>query len=461
MTDSCNYDSFGRLTRVVRSAVAGREAISDLASNPENALLPYGNGKSYGDSCHNNQGVLADMASMNRILGFDPNTGIIDVEPGVMLHTIIDLVAPHGWFLPVTPGTRFVTLGGAIANDVHGKNHHRQGTLGCHVEAITLLRSTGVFHLSAAENADLFSATIGGMGLTGIITHARLKLMRVGSPDVIETRMPFTSLSQYFERAEAEDEANEYAVAWLDQLNGERGVLMSANQADGGEFTPCAHKPKISVPFDLPFNALNGWSLRAFNSLFFAAKSRGAGKPQRASWQSYFYPLDAVGNWNRLYGPRGLFQHQSVIPFDAAEEAVPALLQASRAAGEASFLTVLKRFGAVESPGLLSFPTPGYTLTLDFPNRGASTLALLDRLDAITLGAGGRINPYKDARMAANTFKRGFPQWVTLEALRDPVIMSDFWRRTVLNHSDEEQVSRSGNRSHLNEKVKQSLTEVS
>lgn len=456
-----NHGSFGRLSRVKRQAVSGTQAIAQIAGHADAGLLPFGNGKSYGDSCHNDSGLLAGMRSMNRIILFDPKTGVLEAEPGVMLHDIIDCVAAHGWFLPVTPGTRFVTLGGAVANDVHGKNHHRRGTLGGHIEALTLVRSDGVFQLSPRENPELFAATIGGMGLTGIITHIRLKMMRVASPDVIETRTPFQSLAEYFERAQAEDEANEYAVAWLDQLHGERGVLMTANHAGEGEFVSGSHKPKLSVPFDLPFNALNAWSLRAFNSVFYAAKSRGAGTPQRASWQSYFYPLDAVGNWNRLYGPRGLFQHQSVIPFDAAEEAVPELLQASRAAGEASFLTVLKRFGAVKSPGLLSFPKPGYTLTLDFPNRGASTLRLLDRLDAITLDAGGRINPYKDARMASDTFTRGFPQWKALEKLRDPVMMSDFWRRTVLNHSDEEQLSRSGNRSHLNKEVKQSLTELS
>ncbi|MEO0544108.1 MAG: FAD-binding oxidoreductase [Pseudomonadota bacterium] len=455
-----SYDSFGRLKRIKRTAIASDEAIAGLSGQSDGALLPFGNGKSYGDSCHNDRGTLSTMRSMNRILGFDPDTGVLDAEPGVMLHEIIDLVAPTGWFLPVTPGTRFVTLGGAVANDVHGKNHHRRGTFGGHVEAMTLLRSDGVFHLTAHENPTLFSATIGGMGLTGIITHVRMKMMHVSSADVVEVRTPFESLAEYFQRAEAEDDANEYAVAWLDQLHGERGVLMTANHAEDGEFVRQPHRPKLSVPFDLPFNALNSWSLRAFNHVFHAAKSRGAGVAKRASWQSYFYPLDAVGHWNRLYGPKGLFQHQSIIPFEAAEEAVPALLKASRVAGEASFLTVLKRFGAVESTGLLSFPRPGYTLTLDFPNRGGSTLALLDQLDAITLDAGGRINPYKDARMSPATFQRSFPQWKALEDLRDPVTISDFWRRCVLNHSDKEHVSKSGNRSHLNKVFKPSLTEV-
>lgn len=215
-------------------AVSASEALGDLAGAKPHSLLPFGNGKSYGDSCHNDQGALIDMRAKNKIISFDPATGMLDAEPGVMLHEIIDHVAPHEWFLPVTPGTRFVTLGGAVANDVHGKNHHRRGTLGCHVETLSLVRSDGVFRLSRNENADLFAATIGGMGLTGVITHLGLRMMRVGAADVMETRTAFSSLAAYFDQAEAADHANEYAVAWLDQLHGERGVLMTANHAEDG-----------------------------------------------------------------------------------------------------------------------------------------------------------------------------------------------------------------------------------
>ncbi|MEM1378315.1 MAG: FAD-binding oxidoreductase [Pseudomonadota bacterium] len=456
-----SFDSFGRLSRRSRPSVPASVALMEICGAENASLLPFGNGRSYGDSCHNDMGRLADMRSTNRITSFDPQSGVLEAEPGAMLHEIIDCVAPHGWFLPVTPGTRFVTIGGAVANDVHGKNHHRRGTFGCHVEALTLVRSDGVYELTESDSTGLLQATIGGMGLTGIITRVRLRLMPVGSPDVIETRRPFASLAEYFDQSKAADADNEYAVAWLDQLHGERGVLMTANHADAGDYVAKPHKPKLIVPFDLPFNALNNWSLRAFNAAFFAAKSRGAGVPNRASWQSYFYPLDAVGNWNRLYGPNGLFQHQAIIPFDAAREVVPAMLRSSREAGEASFLTVLKRFGDVASPGLLSFPQPGFTLTLDFPNRGASTRILLDRLDAMTLDAGGRINPYKDARMSADTFQRGFPQWQRLEAMRDPAMLSDFWRRCVLNHKGAPQVSKSGNSSDFNEEVNRTLTGIS
>ncbi|MEM0899007.1 MAG: FAD-binding protein, partial [Pseudomonadota bacterium] len=249
--------------------------------------------------------------------------------------------------------------------------------------------------------------------------------------DVDEVLTPFDTLNDYFELAPEADAQNEYAVAWLDQLNGERGVLMTANHAKAGRAQTGNHRPMVGVPVNLPFNALNSWSLRAFNTAFRLSKMRHAGEEKRAPWQSYFYPLDAVGQWNRLYGPGGLFQHQSVIPFQTARDAIPALLQVSKKAGQASFLTVLKRFGDVVSPGLLSFPKPGYTLTLDFPNKGQSTLNLLDTLDRITMEAGGRVNPYKDARMSRSVFQKGFASWEELEAMRDPVIMSDFWRRVA------------------------------
>lgn len=448
------YDSFGRLTRNGRAATDFGAALSALPGAPAGAFLAFGNGRSYGDSCHNGAGALADSRTCGAITAFDPETGILEAEPGVMLHQVIDNCAPHGWFLPVTPGTRFVTLGGAVANDVHGKNHHKRGTFGCHVDALTLVRSDGVHHLTRDGDDPLFGATIGGMGLTGFITHVRLRLMRVASLNLVERLTPFADLTAYFDMAEAADAENEYAVAWLDQLHGERGILMTANHASDGEFDSGSHMPRVSVPFDPPVSVLNRLSLRAFNAAFAAAKRRRAGKDLISGYQGYFYPLDAVGNWNRLYGPAGLYQHQSVVPFEAAREAIAALLQASRAAGQASFLTVLKRFGDVASPGPMSFPMPGYTLTLDFPNRGATTRRMLDELDAITLEAGGRINPYKDARMGPATFAASFPTWRQLEALRDPAICSDFWRRTALK------LPKSDNRSTFSDAFEPNLTPV-
>ncbi|MFD1200091.1 FAD-binding protein [Brucella gallinifaecis] len=430
------FDSFGRIDRRKRSSIVFDEVFSRL-EGPE-SLLAFGNGRSYGDSCHNDAGLLVPMQAHNRIVSFDPHTGVLEAESGVLLNEIIQKVAQYGYFLPVTPGTCFVTLGGAIANDVHGKNHHVRGTFGAHVESLELLRSDGVhYHCSSSENAELFAATIGGMGLTGLILNARIRLMPVGSLDVEERITSFENLSEYFEIAERSDRDNEYAVAWVDQLargrSEGRGVLITGNHAINGNRSASSGTARLGVPFDLPFSMLNKLSLTAFNTLYFHGKRRRQ-EAHLTGFSSFFYPLDGLRNWNRFYGPSGLYQHQSVIAFDMAEKTIPAMLAASRDAGQSSFLTVLKRFGNLHSPGLLSFPKPGYTLTMDFPNKGRKTLDLLDQLDSLTIEAGGRVNPYKDQRMSSETFKAGFPEWQQLEDMRDTRFCSDFWRRTALKN---------------------------
>lgn len=430
------YESFGGTSAPTSRAIWPEEAVALLKGGraAPGALLAYGNGRAYGDTCQNSAGMLLDMRARNRVLAFEADTGLLRAEAGVMLADIIDVAGPHGWFPAVVPGTRFVTLGGAVANDIHGKNHHRRGSFGCHVEGLTLLRSDGTLHECRRDrDSELFRATIGGMGLTGLILEVTIRLMKVGSADVEERVTPFASLEEYFDLAAEADETNEYAVAWIDQIahgrKAGRGLLLTANHAQGGAFRPDG-KTRLAIPFRPPVNLLNGVSIRFFNEAYRRAKERRKG-PHRSHFAGYFFPLDGVRHWNRLYGPRGFFQHQSVVPEEAARTAVPALLQAARKAGHASFLTVLKRFGAMSSPGLLSFPRAGYTLTLDFPNRGKKTLVLLDTLDEITLSFGGAVNPYKDARMAAATFAASFPQWRALERLRDPAFISDFWRRTA------------------------------
>ena len=387
------------------------------------------------DSCQNEAGTVVDMRSLNRIHAFNAETGLLEADAGVLLSDIIAHAAPYGFFPAVVPGTQFVTLGGAIANDVHGKNHHRRGTFGCHVESFTLLRSDGKTHrCSATDNARHFRATIGGMGLTGLILSASIRLMRVHSLDIVEKATPFRDLGEFFGLAEAADQANEYAVAWIDQLaggrNSGRGLLFTGNHAEHGSHAASRAGGNLAVPFQPPFNVLNRPFLTAFNAAYRWKKGRSAA-PRQVGYQSFFFPLDGVRDWNRLYGPKGLFQHQSVVPEETAHTAVPALLAAARRAGQGSFLTVLKRFGSIRSPALFSFPRPGYTLTLDFPNRGAATLALLRELDRITVEAGGAVNPYKDARMGADIFASSFPEWQRLEALRDHTFMSSFWARTA------------------------------
>lgn len=428
--------SFGLPAGMSRAMNAADWASSLKAGDlPFGTFLPYGNGRSYGDSCLNRRGTAIDTRGMNGIIRFDPATGVIEAEAGAMLSDIIAHAAPHGWFPAVVPGTQFVTLGGAIANDIHGKNHHRQGSFGSHVESFKLLRSDGsIRQCRPKSNAKLFSATIGGMGLTGLILSATIRLMHVPSLAIDQTAVPFDTLDEFFDLAPAYDESHAYVVAWIDQMaratRAGRGVLLAGNHAPDGGFETVPDKSRLSVPMPLPFNLLNAPFVKVFNAAY-GWKQRRA-DTSRVDYRAFFFPLDGVRNWNRLYGPNGLYQHQSVIPEDTARTAIAALLETARDAGHASFLTVLKRFGASRSPGVMSFARPGYTLTLDFANRGASTRALLEQLDAITVEAGGAVNPYKDARMSAEVFDQSFARWREVEQQRDPAFLSDFWRRTAM-----------------------------
>lgn len=434
---SRRYESFGRVFPAAGSALPAQWAIARLKAGDAaaNSMIAYGNGRSYGDSCLHAGTGLFETRSLANILSFDTQTGIIEAEAGALLSDLIAHAAPSGHFPQVVPGTQFVTVGGAIANDVHGKNHHRRGTFGSHVESLTLLRSDGrTIECSPTANAGLFAATIGGLGLTGLILSARIRLMRVPSLDVVESVTPFGDLDEFFDLAAEADLANEYVVAWIDQLAPSgargRGLLMTGNHAQADAPRSPGLRRWLCIPFQPPVNLVNRPVLRVFNRGFRLV--RGLSRvPHLTPYQRFFFQLDGVSHWNRLYGPRGLFQHQSVIPEETARQAIPELLAVTKRSGQGSFLTVLKRFGRVPSPGLLSFPRPGYTLTLDFPNKGAATTALLARLDAMTIEAGGAVNPYKDARMSPETFAASFPNWTELERWRDPAFQSRFWQRTA------------------------------
>ncbi|MBO6918643.1 MAG: FAD-binding oxidoreductase [Rhizobiaceae bacterium] len=428
-----DLQSWGRIERLKRT-ITGREVLR----NTNAPVLPFGNGRSYGDSCHSDGGVLIDTRSNARIHSFDPQTGILEADAGVLLVDILQQVIPHGYFLVVTPGTSYITIGGAIANDVHGKNHHVKGTFGHYVQSFTLLRSDSdsVFTCSRDENVDLFAATVGGMGLTGVIETVCLRLMKVSSPDIQQKSIRFNHLDDYFDICDEMDQRHEYSVAWIDQLtsgqNFGRGVLMAGDHAELGEGGRILPKPaKLSVPFTPPINLINKYSLSAFNAAYFH-KAKAGTHESIAPWQGYFYPLDAIKGWNKLYGPKGLFQHQSVYPLVGGRETTIKLLECAKRHDHASFLTVLKRFGTKKSVGLFSFPREGFTLTLDFANQGARTLKFLRELDEITVEAGGAVNPYKDQRMAPDIFEASFPDWERLENHRDPKFMSNFWQRTAM-----------------------------
>ena len=392
----------------------------------EGSLLPYGNGRSYGDVCLNSGATLLRTRGLDHLISFDAESGVLICEAGVLLADILNVFVPHGWFLPVTPGTRFVTVAGAIANDVHGKNHHQAGTFGRHVRRFELLRSDGSRRIcSPSENADWFAAAIGGLGLTGMITWVEIGLKRINGPGVLVENTRFSGLDEFFALNAAAEAQHEYSVAWIDCLAATpRGILMAGDHVDSGSLPAPANKP-LTFPFTPPVSAINALTLRAFNFAYF---HRPLPAKTVVHYAPYFYPLDGVQHWNRLYGRQGFYQYQCVLPLAAREE-LREILRSIATSGQGSFLAVLKTFGDLSSPGLLSFPMQGITLALDFPNRGVPARALFDRLDAIVSAVGGRLYAAKDARMAGDFFRRSYPRFSEFSGFVDPKFSSDFWRR--------------------------------
>jgi FAD/FMN-containing dehydrogenase len=395
------------------------------------SLLPYGLGRSYGDSCLNAGREVMDCRRLNRILGFDDSIGMIRCESGVTLSDIIDVCLPQGWFLPVTPGTRFVTVGGAIAHDVHGKNHHCAGTFGAHIRQIALHRSNnGLVICNSEENSDMLKATIGGLGLTGVIAWADIQLKPAAGPWIDCESIPFQSLKAFLDLSRESNGRFEYSVAWLDCFAGKnpRGIFFRGNHAtDQSKDFHAKRGPKL--PFALPGWMLNRYSVKAFNTAYYklhAAKRGVAIVP----YDSFFYPLDSIRQWNLLYGKRGFLQYQCVIP-ESNLEAFEELLDRIAHSGMGSFLGVLKQFGSAPPAGMLSFPRPGLTLALDFAMRGERTLKLMQSLDEVVQQSGGALYPAKDARMSPALFEASFPRWRGFVPYIDPKMSSSFWRRVM------------------------------
>jgi FAD/FMN-containing dehydrogenase len=432
------YQSWGRYPNVEQEAHMlywGDDPLpmDDFEDKP---ILPFGNGRSYGDVCLNEGGILLDCRHMDRFISFDTEAGILRCEAGVLLFEILQLTVPRGWFLPVTPGTQFVTVGGAIANDVHGKNHHKAGTFGRYARCFELLRSDGKRMIcSKDENTDLFKATIGGLGLTGVITWVEIQLHHINNPYIDQEVIRYGNLDEFFALARESDQAYEHTVAWVDCLaKGKqlgRGLFIRGNYAEHAEKRlPKPSTTRLTFPIDPPFALINGLTLKVFNSLYYRKQWSKRAKSM-VYYEPFFYPLDAISAWNKLYGSKGFFQYQCAVPTDQMKDAIREILERIGKAGIGSFLAVLKLFGDKPSPGLLSFPMPGATLALDFPNNGARTLRLLDQLDGVTRESGGRVYPAKDARMRPEDFQIGYQQWKTMEAYIDPHISSSFWRRVT------------------------------
>jgi len=440
------YQSWGRIPRATPAAIRRPYWRSELAELDlgSSSALPYGLGRSYGDSCLNDGGQLIDTSGLSRLIGFDSERGILRAEAGLSLEELLAVIVPRGWFLPVSPGTQFVTLGGAIANDIHGKNHHHAGTFGRHVRRFELWRSDGTLsECSPDENAELFRATIGGLGLTGLITWVEIQLVGIASPYLQMERIRFRSLDEYL-ALEAESSADyEYTVSWVDCLRSgpTRGLFQRANFLEDGAARSAggtdvsqddrARKPwrPLRVPFDLPSFAVNAAAVKLFNETIFRLQ-RGDRISRTTHYAPFFHPLDRVRDWNRIYGKRGFYQYQFVVPSEA-EAVFREILFRISSSRQGSFLVILKKFGTATSPGMLSFPREGLTLALDFPNRGQTTHDLLDELDALVQQAGGSVYPAKDARMSAASFQTYYPQWKEFSRYTDPRFSSSFWRRVT------------------------------
>ncbi len=437
MTGLRSVESWGRVPRGAETPVVPvvwRTGI--VFPTGRGPLLPRGLGRSYGDSCLNEAGVLLDATPLSRLIDLDAR-GLLRCEAGTSLDDLLGFLVPRGFFFPVTPGTRFVTVGGAIANDVHGKNHHVAGTFGAHVTKLELLRSTGErLTCSPTENPGLFAATIGGLGLTGLITWAEFRLKRIESPFVELEEIRFGGIDEFHQLNVDSERDWEYTVAWVDSLaKGPglgRGIYIRGRHAPASAGALSRFRPPGSlpaVPFDAPELLLGPLTMKVFNEMWF--RLRGRPGTRTGPLAPFFYPLDAVPCWNRLYGRRGFFQYQCVVPHAGGREAARELLERVARSGQGSFLSVLKTFGDLPSPGMLSFPRPGITLALDFANLGERTLRLFDALDEVVVAAGGALYPAKDARMSPRLFEASYPAWDGFARHIDPAFSSSFWRRVT------------------------------
>jgi decaprenylphospho-beta-D-ribofuranose 2-oxidase len=400
------------------------EALRQLAVR-EPSLIARGNGRAYGDSAINTSATV-ETRHLNRMIAFEPTSGQLVAEAGVLLGDIIEAFLPRGWFLMVTPGTKFVTLGGAIAADVHGKNHHRDGSFRTCVDWIDLMGPDGyIRRCSPQDDATLFDHTLGGMGLTGIILRAAIRLRPVQTAWIRQTTITAPNLKAAMGSFEAAQDAT-YSVAWIDCLatGGHlgRSLVMLGEHAERTDLSlqqgrapfNIPLKRKLSVPIDLPAFTLNSLTLQAFNAVYYRAKASKAGS-HLVDLDSYFYPLDAILGWNRIYGRKGFAQFQCVLPLERSEAGLTALLLEIAKTGSGSFLAVLKRLGAQQSA--FSFPMEGYTLALDFPIT-SKTLALLARLDQITIAHDGRFYLAKDSRMTSTVLRASDPRTADFQAHR-------------------------------------------
>ena len=372
--------------------------------NETGELIAYGNGRSYGDSALSD--TLVHTRPYDYFLDFDEQNGILEVQAGVLLSEILEGVVKRGWFLKVTPGTKLITVGGAIASDIHGKNHHIEGCFSECVEEFSIMLADGTVK-RVRKGEELFLATCGGMGLTGVILSAKLSLKKINSQFINQTTIKTKNLKETFAAFEEYKELP-YSVAWIDCLaqdeNIGKSLLMVGEFADDGDLR---YKPKakLNIPFNFPSFALNTLSVKAFNWLYYNKAPDGVSK-QRVHFDSFFYPLDSIRNWNRIYGKNGFTQYQFILPKESSFEGLEKILSKIAQSGKGSFLAVLKLYGKANE-NYLSFPIEGYSLALDFKIE-PGLFELLDELDEIVVEYGGRIYLTKDVRVSKETFESGY-----------------------------------------------------
>ncbi len=442
MRKAC-FNSWGRMfpgidLRNIQRPKTVRE-LQDFMSQCQQPMLAIGQGKSYGDVGLNYDGPLLDLREFDHFLAFDEKIGELSVAAGATFADILRSMVPRGWFLPVVPGTQLLSVGGAIANDIHGKNHHVAGTIGRHLEGINLLRGgTEVRLLRQGDKSDLFSASIGGLGLTGVIRSANLRMNPIESAYFDVDYVPFNTLEDFIALSDASDADFDYTVAWVDCLgrggreDGPRGIFMRGRHSRDGNLTIRKHRPTPTIPLDFPNWTLNSSSVKLFNEFYFWAHKQLKKGPQKVYYEDFLFPLDHIRNWNRIYGKSGFYQYQFVLPRDQIE-LLREIFARIRHSNLASFLAVLKKFGDMPSPGMMSFPMPGYTLALDFPGRlSQKVLGLFTSLDELVEKAGGRLYPAKDSCMSEELFKKTYPRWQDFSTFIDVKFSSAFAKRVGL-----------------------------
>jgi decaprenylphospho-beta-D-ribofuranose 2-oxidase len=415
-----NLAGWGNYPTIV-SSVYRPESLEQLQKIVRHAdiILPFGNHRSYGDSALAT--IALDVKKLDNVLSFDKEKGILKAEAGLLVSDLLDIIVPYGWFISVTPGTKFVTLGGCVGANVHGKNHHKDGSFIKSTMSLEIVTADGkLVQCSPKKNKDLYQATFGGMGLTGVVYSIEIKLTKISSSFIEVENTKCENLDELFEALEDSDDTYQYTVAWIDSFaQGDslgRGVLIAGNHSTHGSLTK-APKQKYQVPITMPTFLLNRLTLRLFNTLYYALNKTSK---KLVHFNEFFYPLDAIHKWNRIYGSRGFTQYQFVLPLNQSREGVREIMEKIAASRTGSFLSVLKRFG--KENNYISFPMEGYTLAMDFP-MSKETVRLLQELDLIVKKRKGRIYLAKDALMTEQLFKDTYPQartWIAIKKKYDP-----------------------------------------